>query len=151
MVIFLYNLYISVWIQKYRQTTLEPLYKMVHYNTILDIKWLIYYKIHTFCFGYPTFGSYLLTILCRTFEQVHLTTCFSLKHCGINGKQCRPWSDATSCGIWSESTLLLQTNGKQCRSWSDATFRGIWSGSTLFAQASIWKLEANMVWKFSGP
>ena len=26
---------------------------------------------------------------------------------------------------------------KQCRSWSDATFCGIWSGSTLFAEAYL--------------
>ena len=29
-----------------------------------------------------------------------------VKKCWMSGKQCRPWSDATFCGIWSGSTLF---------------------------------------------
>ena len=31
------------------------------------------------------------------------------------------------------------TNGKQCRPWSDATFCGVWSGSSLFAKACLYE------------
>ena len=30
------------------------------------------------------------------------------KNCWMSGKQCRPWSDAMFCGIWSGSTLFAQ-------------------------------------------
>ena len=30
------------------------------------------------------------------------------KNCWMRGKQCRPWSDSTVCGIWSGSTLFAQ-------------------------------------------
>ena len=33
-----------------------------------------------------------------------------LKYCCIYGKQCRPWSDATFCGIWSGSTLFAKAS-----------------------------------------
>ena len=32
-----------------------------------------------------------------------------LKYCWMGCKQCRPWSDATFCGIWSGSTLFAQS------------------------------------------
>ena len=31
-----------------------------------------------------------------------------LKYCCMYGKQCKPWSDAAFCHIWSESTLFAQ-------------------------------------------
>ena len=35
---------------------------------------------------------------------------------------------------WKHTSVFRQTcQSKQCRPWSDATFCGIWSGSTLFA------------------
>ena len=32
-----------------------------------------------------------------------------LKCCCMYSKQCRPWSDAAFCGVWSGSTLLTKT------------------------------------------
>ena len=69
------------------------------------------------------------------------------------GKQCRPWSNAAFCGVWSGSTLfahiytdcLLRSRsvasdlGLHCLRistqivCSDLAFCGVWSGSTLFA------------------
>ena len=55
-------------------------------------------------------------------------------------KQCRPWSDAAYCGVWSGSSPFASApfiNSyiwcKQCTSWSDAACRGVWSGSSPFA------------------
>ena len=31
-----------------------------------------------------------------------------LKYCCMYGKQCRPWSDAEYCSIWSGSTLFAK-------------------------------------------
>ena len=31
-------------------------------------------------------------------------------NCWMSGKQCRPWSDAAFCGVWSGCTLFAQTS-----------------------------------------
>ena len=41
------------------------------------------------------------------FEQVFFTTC-KFKNHWMSSKQCRPWSDAALCGVWSGSTLFCQ-------------------------------------------
>ena len=33
-----------------------------------------------------------------------------LKYCWMYGKQCRPWSDAAFCGIWSGATLFTKVH-----------------------------------------
>ena len=60
---------------------------------------------------YPTDAKYLDTLSTyHTCPKIwngpfyHLLTC--LKYCCMYGKQCRPWSNATFCGIWSGSTLF---------------------------------------------
>ena len=32
-----------------------------------------------------------------------------VQNCWMSSKQCRPWSDAALCGVWSGSTLFAQT------------------------------------------
>ena len=32
----------------------------------------------------------------------------------MSGKQCRPWTDAAFCGVWSGSTLFAQACPSQC-------------------------------------
>ena len=41
-------------------------------------------------------------------QQVHFTTHECVWNCWMSGKQCRPWSDAAFCGIWSGSTLFAK-------------------------------------------
>ena len=44
----------------------------------------------------------------QIFEQsVYL--CMYLKYCWMSGKQCRPRSDAATCGVWSGSIQFAQT------------------------------------------
>ena len=45
--------------------------------------------------------SYLLTI----WKNLFCYRLMCLKYCCIYGKQCRPWSDAAFCGIWSGCLL----------------------------------------------
>ena len=57
------------------------------------------------------------------------------------------------------SSKYYWTSGKQCRPWSDAAFCGVWSGSTLFAKVCLfqyWGLlqytildNGNMIWKWA--
>ena len=52
---------------------------------------------------------YLLTIHVLKFYIVHSTTSWcvlNITECNYDGKQCKPWSDAMSCSIWSRSTLF---------------------------------------------
>ena len=51
----------------------------------------------------------LLIKLVLKFEQVQFTT-HCAKNCWMSGKQCRPWWDATFCGISSGSTLFAQAS-----------------------------------------
>ena len=39
-------------------------------------------------------------------QQVHFTTRKCVQDCWMNGKQCKPWSDAAFCTIWSGSALF---------------------------------------------
>ena len=56
-----------------------------------------------------------------------------LKYYCMYGKQCRPWSDAAFCGIWSGSTLFAKAYHSQYLGllWYTASDLG----STLFAKA----------------
>ena len=58
------------------------------------------------------------------------------------------WSWCRLSAVYQVMYKIWWLNGKQCRSWSDATFCGIWSGSTLFAQTCQSKyLGVNMVFQ----
>ena len=63
-------------------------------------------KMHWSPWGTP----YLLTILVLKLEIMSLFYCplMYLKYCFMYGKQCWPWSDAASCGVWSGSTLFAK-------------------------------------------
>ena len=61
--------------------------------------------------------------------SVFIITMFYRNSC-TKCKQCRPWSDAAFCGVWSGFTLFAE--------------RGVWSGSTLVCQCPFCRaLEVN--------
>ena len=68
----------------------------------------------------------LLTILVLKFEQVNLNTCIDVSKFKLpdEAKQCKPWSDATFCGIWSGSTLFAHL-----RPTDYLTFTTLWAFS----------------------
>ena len=52
----------------------------------------------------------LSNVLVTGLQFVHFTTFDAFKSCWISGKQCRPWSDATFCSVWSGSTPFSQAS-----------------------------------------
>ena len=50
----------------------------------------------------------LLIVLVLTLEQFILLPSDVFQNCWMGGKECRSWSDATFCGVWSGPTLFAQ-------------------------------------------
>ena len=54
-------------------------------------------------------SPYLLTILVlKIWNSQFYYLLMGLEYCYMYGKQCRPWSDAAFCSIWSRSTLFAK-------------------------------------------
>ena len=52
---------------------------------------------------------YFHTILAILLKKIILISVDLSKSCWMSDKECRPWSDAASRGVWSGSTLFAQT------------------------------------------
>ena len=81
--------------------------KLLLFEITLEIIWIG--KAKTTIYTQNIKEVFYLTKVYHKISQVHSTTCwFFWKNCWMGGKQCRPWSDAAFCGIWSGTTLFAQ-------------------------------------------
>ena len=55
---------------------------------------------------WDTLSTYYTCLQIWNNQFKYLLMC--LKYCCMYGKQCRPWSDAKFCDIWSGSTLFAK-------------------------------------------
>ena len=64
-----------------------------------------------------------------------------LKYCCMYGKQCRPWSDAAFCGVWSWSTQFAKAYLSQyvglLRYWQSTNRLEIWLRSAMYAASQL--------------
>ena len=73
--------------------------------TILVIKYCIYHMY------WDSLSTYHTCPKIWNSPFYYLLMC--LKYCCMYGKQCRPWSDAAWCGVWSESVLFAKVSLSQ--------------------------------------